>query len=108
RVVSLPCWELFEAQVAEYRDAVLPPAARRRVTVEAGVTFGWDRWAGDEGAIVGLDRFGSSAPGGTLLANFGFTADRLADVGRRVVRDGLRGRVPLPPTAVDHPAGGRR
>ena len=108
RVVSLPCWELFEAQGAAYRDAVIPPDARRRVTVEAGVTFGWDRWAGDEGAIVGLDRFGSSAPGGTLLANFGFTADRLADVGRRVVRDGLRGRVPLPPTAVDHPAGGRR
>jgi transketolase len=107
RVVSMPCWELFEAQDAAYRDAVLPPAVRRRVTVEAGVTFGWDRWAGDEGAIVGLDRFGSSAPGGTLLANFGFTADRLADVGRRVVREGLCGRVPLPPTAVDHPAGGR-
>jgi transketolase len=97
RVVSLPSWELFERQDAAYREAVLPAAARRRVTVEAGVTFGWDRWAGDEGAIVGLDRFGASAPGPEVMTRFGFTAERLAEVGRAVVRDGLRGRVPLPP-----------
>jgi transketolase len=97
RVVSLPSWELFERQDAAYREAVLPAAARRRVTVEAGVTFGWDRWAGDEGAIVGLDRFGASAPGPEVMTRFGFTAERLAEIGRAVVRDGLRGRVPLPP-----------
>jgi transketolase len=99
RVVSLPSWELFECQDAAYREAVLPTAARRRVTVEAGVTFGWDRWAGDEGAIVGIDRFGASAPGPEVMTRFGFTAERLAEVGRAVVHDGLRGRIALPPDA---------
>ena len=102
RVVSLPSWELFEAQSAAYRESVLPTAARRRVTVEAGVTFGWDRWAGDAGAIVGIDRFGASSPGPEIMSRFGLTAERLADVGRAVVRDGLSGRVPLPPTADAH------
>ena len=94
RVVSLPCWEAFEAQDAAYRESVLPVAVRRRVGVEIGVTLGWDRWVGDEGAIIGLDHFGASAPAGTIFEKFGFTADRVADVGRRVVRDGLRGRIP--------------
>ena len=104
RVVSLPCWELFEAQPAAYREAVLPAAVRRRVTVEMGVSLGWERYAGDEGAIVGIDHFGASAPAATILEHFGFTAERVADVGRRVVRDGLRGRIPT----LDHghqPAG---
>jgi transketolase len=94
RVVSLPCWERFEAQDQAYRDSVLPPSVRKRVSVEIGVTLGWDRWVGDEGAIIGLDHFGASAPAGTIFEKFGFTADRVAAVGRRVVRDGLRGRVP--------------
>ncbi len=94
RVVSLPCWERFEAQDATYRDEVLPPAVRRRVTVEAGVSLGWERWAGDEGAIIGIDHFGASAPAGTIFREFGFTAERVADAGRAVVRDGLRGRLP--------------
>ncbi len=93
RVVSLPCWELFEAQTAAYREAVLPAATTRRVTVEMGVSMGWERYAGDEGAIVGIDHFGASAPAGPILEHFGFTAERLADIGRRVVRDGIRGRV---------------
>ena len=92
RVVSLPCWERFAAQDAAYREAVIPRDVRRRVSVEMGVTLGWDRWVGDEGAILGLDHFGASAPAGTILAEFGFTAERVADVGRRVVREGLRGR----------------
>ena len=96
RVVSLPCWERFEAQDAAYRESVLPAAARRRVTVEALVTFGWERYAGDEGAIIGLDRYGASAPGEEIMRRFGFTAERVAEVGRRVVREGLHGRVPLP------------
>lgn len=94
RVVSLPCWELFEAQDQAYRDSVLPPAVRKRVSVEIGVPLGWERWVGDEGAIVGLDRFGASAPAGTIFEQFGFTAERVTDVARRVVRDGLRGRIP--------------
>ena len=92
RVVSLPCWERFEAQDQAYRDDVLPPAVKKRVSVEVGVSLGWERWVGDEGAIIGLDHFGASAPAGTIFKEFGFTADRVADVGRRVVRDGLRGR----------------
>jgi transketolase len=98
RVVSLPCWEAFEAQDAAYRESVLPAAARRRVAVELGVSLGWERWAGDDGAIVSLDHFGTSAPAGTILREFGFTADAVAGVGRRVVRDGLRGRVAAPPS----------
>jgi len=94
RVVSLPCWERFEAQDQAYRDSVLPPDVRKRVSVEVGVSLGWERWVGDEGAIIGLDHFGASAPAGTIFEHFGFTADRVADVGRRVVRDGLKGRIP--------------
>jgi transketolase len=103
RVVSLPCWERFDAQSRAYRDAVLPAAVRKRVTVEAGVSLGWERWAGDEGAILGLDRFGASAPAGTILEAFGFTADNVASVGRRVVREGLRGRVGVSDPSVGHP-----
>jgi transketolase len=93
RVVSLPCWERFEAQDASYRDEVLPPPVKKRVSVEVGVPMGWERWVGDEGAIIGLDHFGASAPAGTIFEHFGFTAARVADVGRRVVQDGLRGRI---------------
>ncbi|HEU0243401.1 MAG TPA: transketolase [Candidatus Limnocylindrales bacterium] len=92
RVVSLPCWERFDAQDQAYRDRVLPPAVRKRVSVEAGVSLGWERWVGDEGAIIGIDHFGASAPAGTIFKEFGFTTERVADVGRRVVRDGLHGR----------------
>ncbi|HET9851548.1 MAG TPA: transketolase [Candidatus Limnocylindrales bacterium] len=94
RVVSLPCWEAFDAQDEAYRESVLPAAVRKRVTVEAGATFGWERFAGDEGAIIGIDHFGASAPAGTIFKKLGFTADRVADVARRVVREGLHGRIP--------------
>ncbi len=103
RVVSLPCWEAFDAQDAAYRDRVLPPAVRRRVTVEAGVSLGWERWAGDEGAIVALDHFGASAPAATIFEQLGFTAERVVDIGRQVVRDGLRGRV-AGPRGIEHGA----
>jgi transketolase len=102
RVVSLPCWEAFDAQDAAYREAVLPAAVRKRVSVEIGVSLGWERWTGDEGAIVALDHFGASAPAGTIFAQFGFTVERVTAVGRAVVRDGLRGRVP---TLVPSPHG---
>jgi len=93
RVVSLPCWAAFEAQDAGYRESVLPREVRRRVTIEAGATTGWERYAGDEGAMIGIDHFGASAPGGTIFAKLGFSSDRVTDVARRVVREGLRGRV---------------
>jgi transketolase len=73
--------------------------------VEIGVSLGWERWTGDEGAIVALDHFGASAPGATILEQFGFTIERVAEVGRGVVRDGLRGRVP---TLVPSPHPGER
>ena len=106
RVVSLPCWERFEAQDEAYRDSVLPPSVKKRVSVEIGVSMGWERWVGDEGAIIGLDHFGASAPAGTIFKEFGFTAERVADVGRRVVREGLHGRQAAlgPPTGATPPS----
>ena len=106
RVVSLPCWEAFEAQAPAYREAVLPPGVRKRVSVEIGVPLGWERWTGDEGAIIALDHFGASAPAAAIFEHFGFTANRVAEVGRAVVRDGLRGRIAtLVPSP--HPGGHR-
>jgi transketolase len=93
RVVSLPCWERFDRQDAAYREAVLPRGARKRVTIETASPFGWERYAGDEGAIIGIDHFGASAPGDEVLRRFGFTVERVAEIGRQVVRDGLSGRV---------------
>ncbi|HYM15374.1 MAG TPA: transketolase [Dehalococcoidia bacterium] len=79
RVVSMPCWSLFEGQDQSYRDDVLPPAVRTRVSVEAGVTLGWQRWVGDDGASIGIDgRFGASAPAGVLMEQLGLTAERVA------------------------------
>jgi transketolase len=80
RVVSLPCWEAFEKQPAAYKESVLPRDVPVRVSVEAASTFGWHKWTGDRGANVGLDRYGASAPGGTVLKNFGFTPEAVAQV----------------------------
>jgi transketolase len=75
----MPSWEIFERQEQAYRDEVLPPAARARLSVEAGITLGWQRWTGADGDAVGIDgRFGASAPGKTVLENLGFTADNVA------------------------------
>ncbi len=79
RLVSMPCWELFEEQSEDYRESVLPSSVTARVAVEAGVTLGWRRWVGDKGAIVGLDRFGASAPGSINLEKLGFTPQRLVE-----------------------------
>jgi transketolase len=77
RVVNMASWQLFGRQDAAYRDGVLPPACRRRLAVEAGVTFGWERWVGDEGDVIGLDHYGASAPAVTLFEEFGLTADNV-------------------------------
>ncbi|MCK5635593.1 MAG: transketolase [Anaerolineales bacterium] len=77
RMVSFPSWELFEAQSAEYRQQVLPSKIRARVAIEAGITLGWDRWVGDDGAVIGIDHFGGSAPYEELYAHFGLTADNV-------------------------------
>jgi transketolase len=77
RVVSLPSWELFEAQSREYRDAVLPPSIGARLAVEAGVSQGWHRYVGDRGDVLAVDRFGASAPGSIMLREYGFTIDNV-------------------------------
>jgi transketolase len=77
RVVSLPSWELFEAQPQSYRDSVIPPGVTARVCVEAGSVFGWERYAGPTGAIIGMTSFGKSAPAKDLFQHFGFTADHV-------------------------------
>jgi transketolase len=94
RVVSLPCWEAFEAQDEDYRESVIPRGVRRRVTIEAGATTGWERYAGDDGAMIGIDHFGASAPASVIFAKLGFITDRVTEVARQVVLEGLRGRVP--------------
>ncbi len=83
RVVSMPCWELFEAQPESYRDSVLPPAQRRRVSVEAGVTFGWREYIGDRGVAIGIDRYGASAPGELVLEKLGITAAAVVEAVQR-------------------------
>ena len=77
RVVSMPSWELFAEQPQAYRDAVLPPGVTKRLAVEAGVTLGWERYVGTEGCIVGLDRFGASAPGSVVMEKLGFTVENV-------------------------------
>jgi transketolase len=78
RVVSLPCWELFEQQSGAYRDEVLPPACTARVAVEAASPFGWERYVGSGGRVLGMTGFGASGPAGKLMAHFGFTAGNVA------------------------------
>jgi len=78
RVVSMPSWELFEAQEIAYRDSVLPPGIRARVAVEAGVTMGWERYVGSEGAMVGINRFGESGKGPAVMAHLGITPENVA------------------------------
>ena len=82
RVVSMPCWELFDRQPLRYQQEVLPPTVRARVGIEQASTFGWDRYVGDGGAIIGMHTFGASAPLKQLLTRFGFTPDRVAEVAR--------------------------
>ncbi|MDQ6768232.1 MAG: transketolase [Candidatus Eremiobacteraeota bacterium] len=79
RVVSLPCWQIFDRQPVRYRDEVLPKAVSARLAVEAGSTFGWQHYVGDQGAVVGIDHFGASAPGEILFKEFGFTAERVTE-----------------------------
>ncbi|MGO4883876.1 MAG: transketolase [Bryobacteraceae bacterium] len=77
RLVSMPSWELFDAQAEEYRRSVLPPAVRARLAVEAGATQGWYRYVGDLGDVIGLDHFGASAPGPVLMREYGFTVENV-------------------------------
>jgi transketolase len=87
RVVSMPCFDRFGEQDAGYRDMVLPPSCRARVSVEAAATLGWERWVGDGGESIGMLGFGASGPAKGLLEHFGFTVENVAECGRRVVEN---------------------
>ncbi|HLE26946.1 MAG TPA: transketolase C-terminal domain-containing protein, partial [Anaerolineales bacterium] len=79
RLVSMPCWELFEEQSPEYCESVLPSDVTARLAVETGVSLGWHKWVGDKGATITLDRYGASAPGNVLMKQFGFTAENVVE-----------------------------
>jgi transketolase len=85
RVVSMPSWELFEAQSQSYRDTVLPPSVSARVSIEAATPFGWERYVGSEGATIGLSDFGASAPGRVLMQEFGFTPEHVVETVKRLL-----------------------
>ena len=86
RVVSMPSWELFDGQPGSYRDTVLPPSVRARVSIEAASPFGWERYVGLDGAIIGVADFGASAPGPVVMREFGFTPEHVVETATRVVR----------------------
>jgi transketolase len=88
RVVSMPCWELFDEQDREYRDSVLPPAVTARVAVEAGVRQGWDKYLGSQGRFVGMSSFGASAPYKQLYEHFGITGDKVAEAAKASLDEG--------------------
>ncbi|MCS7292461.1 MAG: transketolase [Gloeomargarita sp. SKYBB_i_bin120] len=85
RVVSMPCTRLFDAQPQEYRDAILPPAVRKRIAIEAGVTDFWYKYVGLDGKVLGIDRFGASAPGPVCMEKFGMTVDNLVQTARALL-----------------------
>ena len=87
RVVSMPSWELFSATTKEYQDGILPPEVTARLAVEAGSTMGWRRWVGTKGRVVGLDRFGVSAPGGEAMKHFGFTVENVVAEAKAVISE---------------------
>lgn len=79
RVVSLPSWELFDAQPQEYRDEILPPQVRARISIEAASPIGWEHYVGLDGVAIGISRFGASAPGKVIYEKLGLTAKRVVD-----------------------------
>ena len=84
-MVSMPCWELFDAQPQSYKDMVLPPGVKARVSIEAGSPLGWERYVGLEGAIIGVNRFGASAPGPIVMRELGFTPEHIVKVAKSIL-----------------------
>jgi transketolase len=86
RVVALPCWEIFDRQCPEYRALILPPEVKARVAVEAGLKLGWEHYVGLDGAIIGMESFGASAPAGVLFKKFGITVASICDAARGLIK----------------------
>ncbi len=105
RVVSLPSFYLFEEQDAAYKESVLPKAIRRRVTVEAASSFGWHKYAGDEGIIISVDRFGASAPGETIMKNYGLTIEHVTSAALRTLGRDAEAEKEYGGTTTSKPAG---
>ncbi|MDL2268386.1 transketolase [Desulfosarcina sp. OttesenSCG-928-A07] len=82
RVVSMPSWEIFESHDQAFKDRILPPAVKHRIAVEAGISMGWEKYVGDQGKVIGIDHFGASAPGGTVLEKFGFTPEKIVETAK--------------------------
>jgi transketolase len=85
RVISFPSWDLFEKQDAAYKASVIPAECSCRLAVEAGVTLGWEKYVGEKGRVIGLDRFGASGPAGTLAKEFGFTVDNVYNTAKEML-----------------------
>lgn len=94
RIVSMPSWELFEAQSQKYRDTVLPPFLPLRLSVEAGVSQGWERYVGDEGSTIGVDKFGASAPGEVVMEKYGFSVDNVCKEAIRLLKKSQKSNQP--------------
>jgi transketolase len=88
RLVSFPSWELFKMQDPDYREKVLPGAIKARLAVEAGITMGWEHWVGEHGAVLGVDRFGASAPYEIIYKELGFTVDNVVDKAMKLIKKG--------------------
>lgn len=86
RVVSIPSWNLFNKQDAAYKESVLPSNVTRRVSIEAGVTLGWDRYVGDKGVTIGIDHFGASAPYERIYQEFGLTAEKVVEAAKGLMK----------------------
>lgn len=86
RVINMPSWEIFEEQSEEIQKRILPPTLKKRIAIEAGISMGWDRYVGPQGKVIGIDRFGASAPGGTVLQKYGFTADKIVDTALEMLK----------------------
>jgi transketolase len=86
RVVNMPSMELFRETSKEYRDQIIPPEVKKRIIVEAGIPMGWESWAGEKGVIIGISGFGASAPGGTVMEKYGFTADNIVEKAMKLMK----------------------
>ena len=86
RVVSMPCWEIFEKQSSDYKDSIIPNRGSMKISFEAGITLGWERYTGSNGLSIGIDHFGASAPGKDLAEEFGFTVEKVESTIRNFLK----------------------
>jgi len=81
----MPCWEIFDMQNESYKNSVLPSSIKNRISVEAGATLGWQKYIGDNGASIGIDEFGSSAPGDIILEKKGFSVENIVNLSKKIL-----------------------